>query len=197
MDRELKIVSTVFLVFLIYGFVNVANSGSFAVPVFWFQLSILFVSIAVLVLNWKRPLNFMLLAYVVAQVLLCLVDGYTVNYLATKGNPELWIALSNSMAVNWLFIICYFGFMAFFSVRLLVISSKKGVFTVPLVLLLGVCVFFFLPEQALIRDVLFMAYLALNILIINRLLKPEDRFSQLMSYQFLLLFLLESLEYFV
>lgn len=197
MDKELKIVVSVFLVFAIYGLTSFFQSGIFATPVFLNQLVLLVVAITFYLLNSKQTQGLILLAYVGVQVYTCLIDGFTVSYLAQKFESNSIIELSDNIIFNIGFILVFAVFWIFAIYKTWTIN-KSIVFTLLQLssLILGLCFFFFF-DLHLIGNLLFMFFTILWIWSHNKNQEKEHHVLNVLSYQLLLMVLLEGMEYFL
>ena len=197
MDRELKISIAVFLTFLIYGLTSFFQSGIFAVPVFLNQLVLLFLAILFYALNIRLKASIVLLIFVFIQLYACLVDGFTVSFLAQKFSSNLLIELSENLYLNIGFIVVYFSFWYTMIFMTGAIHKKIGLLLLQMIFLTATVLLFFFPEWSLLRDAVFLIFGLLFIYGINQSTEDKYKVFSVLTYQILLLILLESMEYFL
>ncbi len=197
MDKELKIAITIFLIFFVFGIASYLNQGSFASPVFMNQFVFLGTAILFLVINLKVKDVIVLWLYLSSCVMSFLIDHFTMGYLAEKMQNNWLLDLTQSTTFSVLFLVIYFGVFIIISFYFLRIHKKVLAFIVQLILLLITVIFMLFTQNSIDQDVCFHLFLILSILLINRLNINASKGFAVLSYQFLLLFLLESLEYFL
>lgn len=196
MDKELKIVVSIFLLFFIYGLGSVYYSGSFVTFYFLNQLVLLVVAILFIIMNWKTPAKFLLLLYAFAQLLLCLIDGFTIGFLASKYQMEFLIPIHESNVLSIVFLIYYFGFFLFLSIYSLRVHQLRVIVLSQAALIASTIIFFYVPDLTWIRDLSFALFVLLFVLGNHRFMKQNSHVLQVVSYQLILLVLLEGFEYF-
>ena len=196
MDREFKIVSSIFMLFLIFGLSSIYYNGSFVTPIFLNQLVLLGVAVAFFIMNRQAKSSWILGVYILIQCLSCLVDGFTMGFLAEKFNNELLVTIYESETVSYLFIVFYFSFMLFLVIYSYLKHKLKLLLAIMIGLIIATLVFFFLPDLTTIRDIIFLTFLLFYYVSINRVMPNEDSVISVMANQLLLIFFLEGLEYF-
>lgn len=195
MDRELKIVISTFLVFFIYGLTSFFSSGSFATPVFLNQLILLGIAVLFYVLNTSKKESYFLLIYVIVQAYSCLIDGFTVEFLSQKMNNNFLADLNEQYWFNYSFMVVFFTFWIVLIWKGVKVHELKAIGALQVALLVSVLVVFFISDFSWLRDVLFMSLVVTWIFSINKLAKSKHEAFTILSYQFLLLILLEGMEY--
>jgi hypothetical protein len=195
MDREFKIVSSIFMLFLIFGLQSVYYNGSFVTPIFLNQLVLLFVSVVFFIMNRHELGNWILGVYIFIQLLSCLVDGFTIGFVTSKVGGDFLLDIYKSDWISYVFLICYFAFMFFIVAYTYRIHKLKIVLGIKILLLLATLLFFFIPEFSIVRDVVFLCFLFFYFVSINRIIPNERKVISVMANQFLLIFFLEGLEY--
>ena len=197
MDKELKIAITIFLIFFVFGIASYINQGSFASPVFMNQFVFLGTAILFLILNLKSTDAFLLWLYLIPAILAFLIDHFTMGYLAEKYQNNSLLELTQTATFSMVFLIGYFGTFLYFIIRLFKDHKKVTLFLIQLSLLLTSIVLLLFTQYSIDQDICFHLFLIASILIINRFNTSNSKGLAVLSYQFLLLFLLEGLEYFL
>ena len=196
MQRELKIVVLVFLIFLIFGITSLLQSGQFVTPIFLNRFAFFIVAVLFYLLNRKSEGSSLLLVYVFVTGLFVLIDSFSVNYLSQKTGFTALLWLREQWLFQLLFLIGYFGFFGVISVLIYRKSRQLLLTLLNGVLLLSAVVLLFIPGFEMLRDTCFLLYLTVLIILINRKQEQLNTGFTVLSYQFLLLFLLEGVEYF-
>jgi hypothetical protein len=197
MDRELKIVVSIFLIFLIYGLTALFSGGSFATPVFINQLVLLLISVVFYVMNMKEKGAVILLFFSVLQLFMTIIDDFTVGYLSQKLELNFLYELSSSLGFNLIVMLVYFGFYYFLAGYAFKTHQSKSLLVLKIMLLSSAIGLFFIPHLSLFRDLSFFAFILLFVISVNRFSREENKVLSVVSYQMLLLFLLEGMEYFL
>lgn len=195
MDKELKIVVSIFLVYFIFGLGSFFNSGSFITPIFLNQLTLLIVAAAFFFMNLKLKHSIILCTYLIIEILSTFIDGFSANYLAQKMNLPFILKINQSFSFAIFYLFIFFGFFIFITLYLYRFSRMKWVLISQLLLIATTLFLFSIDGYSWLRDTFFFVFLLGFYLVVNRFLKENNQLLSLMSYQFLLLFLLESLEY--
>ncbi|MEX1003484.1 MAG: hypothetical protein WDZ35_15300 [Crocinitomicaceae bacterium] len=196
MERELKIIILIFLVFFIFGLTSLVDSGHFVTPIFLNQLVLLAVAILFYALNFRTPGAFILLIYIPVLLMSALMDGFTTAYLAQKWNLPQLIGLREMFWFSLFYLLIYFGF--FFTILLITYNNIRSTWLllVGALLLSTTITLLFVPGAEMIRDFSFFSFLLFFILMVNRKSEQNKQGMTVLSYQLLLLFLLEGMEYF-
>jgi hypothetical protein len=195
MDKELKIVISIFLVYFIFGIGSFFNSGSFTTPIFLNQLTLVAVAAAFFVMNIRLKHSILLCIFFIIQLISTFIDGFSANYLAQKFDLPIILRINESISFAIFYLIIYFGFFIFITLYLYRFSKVKwGVFS-QLLLIAITLLLFSIEGYSWLRDIFFFIYLLNFYTVVNRFLKKNNQLLAVLSYQFLLLFLLESLEY--
>lgn len=197
MDRELKIAVSIFLVFLIYGLTSFFQSGTFATPIFLNQIILLIVAVLFYFINREKERSVLLLLYIPVMLYSCLIDDFTVHYISSKFNSNLLVDLSENFWVSIGFIVIHFLF--WYSVTLISKKDKDNsiVSVLQFTLLTATLILFFQPYYQILRDVFFVLFGLLFIYGVNKKGRENDPVFSVLSYQLLLLILLEGMEYFL
>lgn len=196
MDREFKIVASIFMLFLIFGLSSIYYNGAFVTPIFLNQLVLLGVAVAFFIMNRSVHKGWILLVYIPIQILSCLVDGFTVGFLAERFGAEFLIDVHKSQALGVVFLVGYFGYMLFLTFFLYKNHQLKWGALVSFALLILTITAFFFPDFYMVRDILFLVFLFFFYVSYHRFSKEKSKVLGIMSNQLLLLFFLEGLEYF-
>lgn len=196
MDREFKIVISIFSFFLIFGLGSLFKSGAFETPIFFNQIIFLVISLIFWLMNRKVDHAWILPVFVLVQLIACLIDPFIMGYLYERKQIELAREIFDSNLISWLFLISYFGFMLFLSI----FSFKKHQLTyillINLILLAATIIFLLQPELKIDSTFTFFGFLVLFYLTVNRLMPSNHKVLSVLSNQFLLILMLTGLEYF-
>lgn len=195
MDKEFKIVISVFSFFLIYGLTSLFNSGSFETPVFFNQLIFFLVAVIFWLMNKSETGSWILAVFIPVQFLYCLIDPFIMGYLYEVQNVELAKSIYNSTALNFLFLVSYFGFMVLVSFWTYKKHRRAYVLVAKLLLIFATIFLLYYPGLEFDPSYPFFAFLLLFVFTVNRLTLSATRGLSILSHQFLLIFLLEALEY--
>lgn len=197
MDKELKIAVTIFLIFFVFGLASFINQGSFASPVFLNQFVFLFCAVLFLAFNVNKLDSILLWIYLIPVTLSFLIDHFTMGYLAEKFQNNGLLELTQTDTFSIVFLFGYFGSFLYFSVRTFSLHKRIIILLAQLILLLSTPVLMIFTTFSIDQDMSFHLFLILSIFIINRFNTANSKGFAVLSYQFLLLLLLEGLEYFL
>ena len=196
MDREFKIVISIFSFILIYGLGSLARSQAFETPIFFNQIIFLIVAIVFWLMNRNEDSAWVLVLLIPVHFISCLIDPFIMGYLYERQGIELAKQIFDSNAMSWLFVVVYFGYM-FLASQFAYKSHKKAVvMIVKIILLIGTIIFLLKPEIGVDAGFTFFAFLILFFFTVNRLMTSPTKVLSVLSHQFLLILLLEGLEYF-
>ena len=196
MEKELKIVFSVFLVFFIYALTTFFNSGSFLAPFFFAKLTLVIVSLIFAFININTPKQFLLWFYVIATALFAITDENTIGFLNFFFNSTFFDDLSHSMlflAISFIFYFC-FHFTAIF---LFYFSSKKKSVSFALVVLLATSLLMFFFTEFFLATISISIFFFLFFIVAQRDSELKNKTLRVISYQYLLLVLLGTFEYFI
>lgn len=197
MDKELKIAIILFLIFLVFGLASYFNQGSFASPVFLNQFVFVSVALIFLLLNLKSKDALVLWLYLIPCSLSFLLDHFTMGYLAEKFQNNTLLDFTQSSAFSIVFLIGYFGVFTLLTAYFFKLHKKVFITVIQLIILFLTVFFLLFTDNSIDQDLSFHLYLILNIVLINQFNTSNSKGLAVLSYQFLLLFLLEGLEYFL
>ena len=147
-------------------------------------------------LNVRLKNSWILLVFVFVQLIACAIDEFTMGFLASKFEMESLINLYNSQVLSWVYLITYFGFMFFISIYAFQKHKVIYALVIQLIMLAGTILALFSDDVYHAASIIFLAYLLFFVVFVNRLMKTENAILSVISSQFLLVFLLEGLEYF-
>jgi hypothetical protein len=196
MERELKIVLSVFLAFFIYALTTWFNSGEFLAPFPFAKICLVIVALLFVVLNMRTPKYAILWLYLVCTLLFALTDEFTVQYLDYKTG----LTFFNELASNYAFLVTSFlvfiGFL-YFSVIFYVQTHKKPVQTSLLFLLLTGFILSFFIDLTVLRHILIHLFFILFFVFSQGDSDLKNKTLRVIAYQYLLIPLLQSFEYFI
>lgn len=196
MERELKIVFSVFLVFFIFALTTFFNSGSFLAPFPFGKIVLVVVALILAIINLSADKEYMLWFYFLASLLFALTDEFTVLFLDHYFKTTYFDELSGSLFFLILSFILYFGFH-FCALFLFYISTNQKLISLVLLILLIVSVFLIFTELAFYGTICFSIFFLLYFIVGQRDFELKNKTLRVISYQYLLLVLLGSFEYFI
>jgi hypothetical protein len=197
MERELKIVVSIFLIFLVFGLVSLGTSGSFATPVFLQHFVYVPVALLFYLLNIKEKGALNLLLFVPITMFGLLIDDFSITLLSEKYQSNLLYELTTSVEFSWFFLFAYFGFFLYMSYLFYTESKKIWIMSISTLLLLFVILGLFHTNLSGLSGIVFLLFLAFQILTLNRYSTSENKVKKVLSFQFLLIIMLQSLQYFL
>ena len=197
MDKELKIVASIFLIFLIFGLVSLSTSGTFATPVFlkhfvYMPLAILFYG-----MNYKQNQSWLLLMYIPVVLLGLLIDDFSVGLLVEKYHVNWLFEITTTQVFSIIFIVGYFGFFFLIAYLFFLAYQKLAILIASLVLILAVITCLFIPDFLIASGPIFLLFLAVQIFALNKYSSNESIAKKILTYQFLFIILMQSMEYFL
>ncbi|MBI3134776.1 MAG: hypothetical protein HYZ14_08900 [Bacteroidetes bacterium] len=194
MERELKLVISFFLIYLVYGITSLVNTQTLIAPVFLSPF--IFVSLAVFfaILNRKQKQHYALILYAVAFTFFALTDEFVMGLLTRAfGSPAY--ELLTTTAAGILTFLVFFGFLAF-AVYFFYRNTKQKIVSVVLFSTLSACILLFFTDYFLLQELCFQFFCLTFFIFGQRGSELKNKVLRVMSYQFLLVSLLESFEYF-
>ena len=218
MERELKIVLSVFLAYFIYALTTYLNSGSFLAPFFMTKLVLAVVAIVIAAINLRvktslpgsgnqlidhpdkkafiTPKAAILSIYAIIMVLFALTDDLTIQLLDYWTKNTAFDRIGSST----IFLVCsfvlYLGFLVF-SVILFYRSLHQSIITGVLFLLLSGFVLSFFWDLTVLRAISLHLFFILFFVFGQRDSDLKNKALRVIAYQYLLCTLLQSFEYFI
>lgn len=196
MDKELKIVFSVFLVYFIYALSSFFNQGVFLAPIILTRFAIALVALILVLNNLKQVKVYLLILYLLCTLLLICTDTFSVGYLDMKFGVNFFTTISNSFSFILFSFIFYFGFL-FYSIVHFHLESRNFLLSSILCSIIACLIFLFFTDYYLAKEILIHLFFLCYFAIIQNTSSNISKAVRLLSYQYLLLFLLESFEYFV
>jgi len=196
MEKELKIVFSVFLVYFIYALTSFFNSGLFLAPYFFAKITLVIVSLIFVIINFKTSRIFLLWLYFLATSLFAITDENTIGFLDYIFNTSIFGELSNSIS----FLV--FSFIFYFSFHLIVvlfyyISSKKKLISLTLTIVLIFALLLIFINESFIATIVLSLFFVSFFIFVQGDSELKNKTLRVISYQYLLLVLLGSFEYFI
>ena len=196
MERELKIVFSVFLVFFIFALTTFFNSGSFLAPFPFGKITLVIVALILAALNLSAGKGYLLWFYFLASLVFALTDEFTVLFLDNYFNTTYFDELSGSLFFLVLSFILYFGFH-FCAILLYYISWKKKFVSLILLILLVLSILLIFTDWPIYGSISFSLFFLLFFIVGQRDSELKNKTLRVISYQYLLIVLLGSFEYFI
>ncbi|MEO9531563.1 MAG: hypothetical protein ABJG68_14760 [Crocinitomicaceae bacterium] len=197
MDKELKIVVSIFLVFLIFGLVSLSTSRIFATPIFLKHFVYLPLAILFYGMNFKQNQSWLLLMYIPVVLLGLLIDDFSVGLLVEKYHVNWLYEITTTQVFSVIFIVGYFGFFILIAYLFFLAYRKLAILIASLVLILAVITCLFIPDFLIASGPIFLLFLAIQIFALNKYSSNESIAKKILTYQFLFIILMQSMEYFL
>jgi hypothetical protein len=196
MERELKIVLSVFLTFFLYALSTYFSSGSFLAPFFLSKLCLVAVAVIMAVMNIRTPKSIILWCYVITTALFAITDEFTLQFLDYKMDTTYLEELTSNNDFLFASFAIYLGFY-FFSV-VFYLKSHKKIFQASLLFLLltGFLLSLFI-DLTVLRHVSIHLFFILFFVFAQGDSDLKNKTLRVIAYQYLLIPLLQSFEYFV
>ena len=218
MEKELKIVLSAFLAFFIYALTTFFDSGTFLAPFFLAKLTMVLVALIIAAMNLRTrvagadpgihladfperkfmvtPKAWVLWLYFISTLFFALTDELTVQLLDywTKGSGFNALASSPALLL-FTFFFCA-GFYVY-SVILFYTSVGKTAVTVIFAALLALFIFGLFMDLTVLRTLSIDLFFILFFLFTRRDSHLKNKALRCLGYQYLLIPLLQSFEYFV
>jgi len=196
MEKELKIVFSVFLVFFIYALTSFFNSGLFLAPYFFAKIMLVIVSLIFALINFNSSKNFLLWLYFIATSLFAITDENTIGFLNYIFNTLIFEELSNSL----LFLV--FSFTFYFCFHLIAIlfyylSSKQKLISLSLLVILIFALLLIFINESFLATISLSVFFITFFIFAQRDSDVRNKTLRVISYQYLLLVLLGMFEYFI
>ncbi len=196
MYRELKIVISVFLLFIIYGLSSFFSLGAFVTPYFFGKLILVIVSILFLLLNLRVKQSYFLLFASITMVCLALIDDFTVQFISERFRLAFLLPFVDSLGFAYLSFAIFVGFYSA-SIVLFHKTLQKKWLTFSLIGLFMATILLFVVKVAHLQEIIFGIYLLIFFVAVNRFNLLEKNILSIISSLFLLQFLLEIFKYLV
>lgn len=196
MYRELKIVVSVFLLFIIYGLSSFFSLGAFVTPFFFGKLILVIVSFLFLILNLRVKQSYFLFFALVTMICLALIDDFTVQFLSERYQWESLLPFVDSL------VFAYFSFAIFlgFYLTSIVIFHKairRNWLTFLLLVLFLATIVLFTVKMNYLQEIIFGSFLLVYFIVVNRFNHIEKNVLSIIGALFFLQFLLEIFKYLV
>lgn len=196
MYRELKIVVSVFLLFIIYGLSSFFSLGAFVTPFFFGKLILVIVSFLFLILNLRVKQSYFLFFALVTMSCLALIDDFTVQFLSERFQWESLLPFVDSL----LFAYLSFGIFLGFYLTSIVIFHKairRNWLTFLLLGLFLATIVLFTVKMNYLQEIIFGSFLLVYFIVVNRFNHVEKNVLSIIGALFFLQFLLEIFKYLV
>jgi hypothetical protein len=196
MERELKIILTIFLTYLIFGITTWFQTGSLITPIFLNKIILVCLSILFVGMNLKIPHLWILILYTFALLAYALTDDFIIGLLDRLLKSESALIFVQSDLIAVISFIIFFLFL-FCSVYFFYRQTGSKIPSLLLLLILVSCLSLFFTSFQILQEILIKLFFLIYFFIGQRDYTLNNKFLRLLSYQFLGLVLLESFEYFV
>jgi len=195
MERELKIVFSIFLVYLMYGIASFVDTRTLITPIFLTSTIFVIVALIFAIINRSYPKSYALILYVVAFIAFALVDDFVIGFIGRFFGPDIYRFLTGNLFGFFAFLI-FFGFL-FFTVWFLYVQTRKTPAALMLLGILSACIILFFTPFFVLQEVSIQLFCLFYFIFGQRGSEPENKVLRVIAYQFLLFSLLESFEYFL
>jgi len=196
MERELKIVFSVFLVFFIFALSSLFNTGTFLAPFFLSKLILVLVALVIAIINLGASKEYLLWFYFLAALAFALTDDFTISFLDQYFDTTYFDDLSGSRLFLILSLIFYFGFH-FSSVLLYYLSRKQKLISFGLLIFLILSIFLIFTDRPIFGTIGFSIFFLAFFIVAQRDSELKNKTLRVISYQYLLIVLLGAFEYFI
>lgn len=195
MERELKIVITVFLTYLIFGLTTFFQTGSLITPIILTKIILVLLAFIFLLMNLKEQHYWILVYALFGFIAFASTDDFVLSYLSKEIDGfELFFTETNFF--NWL---SFFVFFSFLFTAILFFWIKKKNKRISLFLLgdLLLCLFLFFTDLGWVQEVSIKVFFLVFFIACQSDFDVKNKTLRVLSYLFLGLVLLESFEYFI
>jgi hypothetical protein len=194
MYRELKIVVSVFLLFIIYGLSSFFSLGAFVTPYFFSKLILVIVSLLFFLLNFRVKKSYFLFFAFINMVCFALIDDFTVQFLSERFQLAFLLPFVNSLGFAYFSFGVFVGFYSLAMVFFHQAIQKKWLI-ISLILLFMATILLFIVKVPYLQEIIFGTYLLVFFIAVNRFNLLEKNVLTILSSLFLLQFLLEIFKY--
>ena len=138
MERELKIVLSCFLVYLMYGIASLVDTQVLVTPVFLTSSIFFILAVVFAITNRKNPHSYVLILYAIAFLLFALVDDFVIGFMTRLFGAPVYDFLTQHFFGFFAFLV-FFGFLLF-SVWFFYNQTRKKNIALALLLILSACI---------------------------------------------------------
>lgn len=196
MYRELKIVVSVFLLFIIYGLSSFFSLGAFVTPFFFGKLILVIVSFLFLILNLRVKQSYFLFFALVTMICLALIDDFTVQFLSERYQWESLLPFVDSLAFAYFSFAIFLGFYLT-SIVIFHKAIRRNWLTFLLLVLFLATIVLFTVKMNYLQEIIFGSFLLVYFIVVNRFNHVEKNVLSIIGALFFLQFLLEIFKYLV
>lgn len=196
MYRELKIVVSVFLFFIVYGLSSFFSLGAFVTPYFFGKLILVIVSVLFFILNVRVKQSYFLLFALVTMICLALIDDFTVQFLAERFRWESLLPFVNSLFFAYLSFAIFLGFYLT-SIVIFHKSIRRNWLTLLLLVLFLATIVLFIVKVNYLQEIIFGSFLLVYFIVVNRFNHIEKNVLSIIASLFFLQFLVEIFKYLI
>lgn len=195
MERELKIVLTVFLTYLIFGLTSYFQTGSLITPIFLTKIILVVLAFVFLLLNLRQQQFWILIYCLLAFISYAMTDDFVLGYLSQKiaGLEEIF---AENTGLSWLAFGIFFSFL-FTSVAFLWFKKKNTLISVLLFADLIFCLSLFFFDSGWVQEISIKVFFITFFMVGQNDSDVKNKTLRVLSYLFFSLVLLESFEYFI
>lgn len=194
MERELKIVVSIFLVYLIFGLTQFFISASIITPIFLNFIVAGVVSLVIFLMNLKQPKSFVLLLYFVGLNCYGLGDDLSRQFIVYRTHWEWLNTLVETTWFGWVALSLFYLAIISGTVLLHLSVKNKGL-TAILLTLLSVHLLLYGYELFELQFLTLSLFFVIFFIITQRSSKVQLTVIRALSAQFLLLVILEGFRY--
>jgi hypothetical protein len=183
-------------VFFIFALTSFFNSGTFLAPFFLGKITLVIVALILAIINLGTSKEYLLWFYFLASLVFALTDEFTVNFLDQYFTTTYFDDLSSSLIFLCVTFIIYFGFHLG-AILLFYFSAKQKLISLILVSLLFLSIFLIFSDRTIDGTISLSVYFLLYFINGQRDSQLKNKTLRVISYQYLLIVLLGSFEYFI
>lgn len=195
MERELKIVLTVFLTYLIFGLTSYFQTGSLITPIFLTKITLVILSVIFIFINFKNQDLWILTGASIALLSYAFTDDFVISYLNQK-IPGFGSCFTTNNFWNWISFSVFFCFL-FLSVFFLYSKTKNRIVFIFLISALIICLLLFFTNSGWIQEIMIKVFFLTYFIFCQQDSDLKNKTLRVLSYLYLGLILLESFEYFI
>ncbi len=185
MERELRIVIVIFLIFFVYGLTSFFSLGDFVTPFFLGKMIMVIVSFMFFIINIKLKKSIYLFFAFLAMLSLALADEFTIIFLSERIKTDKLLKFADSNLIIWISFVIYY---TFFLVSIFLLKTKEKTLLTPILLTfsLALSMFLFFVQLFVYQTIVFDLFLILYVIKANQIQLQEKTVISVLSAEFLL-----------
>lgn len=195
MERELRIVISLFLVYLLYGFASLFQTGVLVTPIFLTPFVLIASAFSFALMNRKLPHVRLLFFSAIAFLFFALADEFIISLLTRAAGQKTGDFL-HSRACGIVTFMLFFAYL-FYSIWFLYRTTGQKLVAGVLFCILSACITSFFTDYYLFQEISIQFFCLFYFAVGQSGHHLENKVLRVISYQFLLFSLLEAFEYFL